>query len=223
MARTFPGSGTNTFGITNPTSGLDITGSVMCMAVWFKYTAAGSFCSKDNGLTSGRQYRFGLEPGILLRVETTSGIQAVLGATTPSTGVWHHAVANMSGGAAGVYLDGVLDASGAIAGTIIDTGSDFYIGRRSNGSTPTYITGDLAELVIWNGFALSLAQIQALAKGANWSQIGAPVPTAYYPLFAAAASDNAIDFSGKNNHAANGSGSIAIADHAPVGRYAMAA
>lgn len=222
MARLFPGSGTNTFGISNPTSGLDVTGSVMAMAVWFKYTGAGTFASKDNGNTGGRQYRFGLEPGVLFRVETSAGIQpTVLGATTPSTGVWHHAVANMSGGGAGVYLDGVLDGSGGISGTIIDTASDFYIGRRANGSTPTYITGSLAELIIWNGYALSLAQIQALAKGAHWHQIGAPLPTAYYPLWGGAASDNAIDFTGHGNTASNGSGSIAAADHAPVGPYVL--
>ncbi|HYG79370.1 MAG TPA: LamG domain-containing protein [Pyrinomonadaceae bacterium] len=136
---------------------LNITGALTVEA-WVKYNSNGTYqeivakeCYATAGcggyalqLTNTGKLRFILYQG------GTSYV-AVVGATTVSTGVWHHVAGVFDGtNQRRVYLDGVEDGSASSAGSAPASGTaPLQIGRL-NSSTLYYFNGQIDEVRVSN-------------------------------------------------------------------------
>lgn len=75
---------------------------------------------------------------------------ATTGATTLTTGAWHHIAMSYDGTTIRVFADGVLDASNTVTGTpLTSLGSNFTVGSLNN----TSITGYVDDLRVTQGVA----------------------------------------------------------------------
>ncbi len=75
----------------------------------------------------------------------------IRGATTISTGVWHHVAGVYDGAQMRVYLDGALDGSEATSVTPGAGTSDLIIGARGNDAAALFFNGGIDELRITSG------------------------------------------------------------------------
>jgi YVTN family beta-propeller protein len=83
------------------------------------------------------------------------------GATTITTGVWHHVAAVYDGATIKVYLDGILDGSAPTITAPVDGSASLKIGARGD-DADTRLNGLIDEVRIYDQ-ALSSTEIQALA------------------------------------------------------------
>lgn len=83
------------------------------------------------------------------------------GATTVSTGTWHHVAAVFDGTSVKVYLDGILDGSVATNFVLTDGAASLKIGARGDDAN-TRLGGLIDEVKIYNR-ALSASEIQTLS------------------------------------------------------------
>ena len=118
----------------------------------------------------------------------------------------YHVVGWYDGANQKLYHDGVEKANQAHTNGIGQDNANLII----QGASTEMI---ISEIAIWKNIALSLAEIQALAKGV--SPIRIRKPDFYSPIWGVASPEP--DLSGNGN---NGTvvGTV-LADHAPVGRY----
>lgn len=86
-----------------------------------------------------------------------------IGATTLSTGTWHHVASVYDGTSIKVYLDGVLDGSVPTDFTLPDGSTSLKIGARGDDAN-TRLNGLIDEVKIYNR-ALSASEIQVSAGG----------------------------------------------------------
>jgi hypothetical protein len=224
MARDFPGSAGNKLSITNPTGSLDITGTALTLSAWIRpdVVGGGNFrcvIAKDASTGTTIQYRLLLDSSGHVRVSIgdSGGEDIATGGTVLSTGVWSHAAGRKSGTGAGAllaFLNGAQDGSATSNKTIQDTSGDFNIGGESDNAFP--FDGRIAEVAVWNA-ALTAAEIAALAKGASPLMVRPKNLAAYYPLWGVGAAGEP-DLSG-NAQALTETGTVGVADHAPVGPY----
>ena len=109
-------------------------------------------------------------------------LHGVTGATTVSTGVWHHVAAVYDGTSIKVYLDGILDGSAAANFIPTDGAASLKIGARGDDAN-TRLNGLIDEVRIFNR-ALSAAEIQTSSSSfvSRWHAEG-----------------NALDSTGINN------------------------
>lgn len=87
----------------------------------------------------------------------------VFGATTISTGVWHHVAAVYDGATIKVYLDGALDGSVSTVFSPTNGAASLKLGARGDDAN-TRLNGLIDEVKIFNR-ALSGSEIQTLATG----------------------------------------------------------
>lgn len=221
MSRNFPNNGNNYFDV-GDFGPIDITGTVLTLAGWFKPNAVNAsqdlLCKRNNAGTV-LQYE--------LRIDSTgkayflignggNSYDDAVGATTLSTGAWQHMAGVKSGTGASavkVYLNGSQDGADTSNLSIGNTTLHLTIGRMSD-STQFPFNGLLAELAIWD-IDLSALEVAALAKGLCPLMFRRDHLKGYWPLFGIGT--NEPDLSG-NGAIGTLNGSVAQADHAPVGR-----
>ena len=165
--------------------------STFSLEVWFKWTGGGTTTSSGTGglltviplISKGRgeaegsnvdmNYLLGIQGGKLAAdfEEGPGGPgplgqnHPIIGNTTITTNVWHHAAATYDGRTWNLYLDGLLDATLDL-GSNIPPRSDsiqhagLATAMTSTGAAAGYFQGILDEARIWN-FARTQADIQA--------------------------------------------------------------
>jgi hypothetical protein len=138
---------------------LDVHNSPFTVEAWVKYNSTGVYQTivgkESHGQTGGGG---GYELSITnlgkarLNIWTDSATYvAAIGATTITTGVWHHIAAVADGSQRRIYLDGVLDTS-VNGATLPQAGNGtFNVGRRGNNS---YRFGGLIDEVRVSNAAL---------------------------------------------------------------------
>lgn len=221
MARDHTGVALSTYGMGNPTGPIDMTGTGLTIATWIRPdvlpAAVGMIVNKA---VAGSNDGYGLghtSAKPIVRVGN-GGVQSATGATTITTGVWHHLAGTMSGTGASalrVYLDGNQDGTGSAAAAMPDTAADFNIGGFS-GNVQMF-DGRVAETCLWN-VALTAAEILALAKGVSPLLVRPKNIVGYWPFYGVPPTTNAAeqDFS-DYGQVVTTPGSVGPADHAPVG------
>lgn len=89
------------------------------------------------------------------------GTITATGATTITTGVWHHLFGYYDG-FCHVYLDGVADGSaGGSAFTAQTSNADLMIGGRADGANG--FDGKIADVGVWSDFVLGGGPVEAIA------------------------------------------------------------
>jgi hypothetical protein len=169
-------NGTSAYAQVNSSTSLNITGALTVEA-WIKYNSNGTYqeviakeCYGTAGcggyalqITNTGKLRFILYQGGTAYV-------AVVGATTVSTGVWHHVAGVFDGTSARrVYLDGVQDGSAASAGSTPASGTaPLQIGRLSS-SALYYFNGLVDEVRVSDSplYSANFTPQASLAAGAN--------------------------------------------------------
>lgn len=205
--------------LVNPTGPMDVTGTALTVSGWVKLSDLTNGFITHKWVSNNGSFGLDTQSNILrLRINATG--EGVSGATALTVGPWYHVAARKngnSGTAAAVFVNGVLDGTGSSTNPMPDTTNDFVIG--GNGSTFT-IHGSVAEFCYWN-FALTDAEIAALAKGASPFRVHPKNIIGYFPLWGAAgASAGEPDMSGVGVAQTLGlTGSVAVANHAPVARF----
>ncbi len=88
-------------------------------------------------------------------------------AFTPVVGVLYHITARRSGNNLTVWVDGVqIGTTQSLSGeTIFNSSADFTISSQFNGSRIQFYDGVATDVAIWNGYALTDAEIKSLACG----------------------------------------------------------
>lgn len=119
-------------------SSINITGPLTVEA-WIKTTAS----NRDQGIVERYDVNGNTDGGYALRIHANNKLafytlrdgdllyDFVEGATTISTGVWHHVAGVFDGGQLRVYVDGVLDGSKASTFAPVSGTKDLLIGARS--------------------------------------------------------------------------------------------
>ncbi len=120
-----------------------------------------------------------------LRVLNAAGDGRALTTNNVFTNIWHHGYCEEI---SSTLRRAVLDADFANEG--VDTTSVVFpamnvshIGAAQQLTIGRHMDGRIAEVAIWNGYACTNAQILALSKGASPFEIGAPLPTHFWPLW----------------------------------------
>jgi hypothetical protein len=118
---------------------LNITGAITLEA-WIRYNSTGAYQSivareSANITGGGGGYELILTDTGKVRLNiwvSPTSYAATIGATTVSTGVWHHVAAVSDGTQRRIYLDGILDASVTSALVPASGTAGLKIGRRSS-------------------------------------------------------------------------------------------
>ena len=79
------------------------------------------------------------------------------------TGSWHHIALTWNGSSYEYYFDGSPVSTTGVKSIGIN-GSGFYLGKRADGFSSTYLNGKLDEVAIWNT-ALTSTQVQSIYDG----------------------------------------------------------
>lgn len=156
---------------------ISVTGNDITVAAWVNLTSATGATrriinQKNNGITNPH-FAIGIttaEKAIFSRTPSATSATgfAATGATTVTTGEWHHILGCQDGTEQSIWLDGVEDATNTIASGLTwaaDAAMDAFVSRFST-ATEQNMAGAVAEIAIWN-VALTDAEKISLAKG--WS------------------------------------------------------
>jgi len=144
---------------------------------------------------------------------TESGLRNSLIAATPATNEWHHWAFNWKSATDGMrkFRDGVFQSSDTWTGTLTNNTADFGIGRQI-GSTVREITGDMAEVAVWNRY-LTDGEIAS----AMWRVMNVPDGLVlYFPLWG----DNDPEYSLEGlDYGCTLNGTVDAVSHAPVSPF----
>ena len=169
--------------------------------------------SKQDGASDYDGYRFGQDDGVTvfsLRVDGSNNSGYVKGNTKINDGVWHHIAftVDRSGNLLG-YVDGQLDKTtdiSSISGSI-DPDEDLILGASYAGTNQNY-TGNLCNVGIYKGTALTQAQVRSIMGATTYAQTAAVVTPSLFYLLAADYTDSTGNQDGTN------SGSTLVGDRA---------
>jgi hypothetical protein len=181
---TFPDSHSSTYDGTqyetiSSNSSLNVTN--LTLSTWVKFNSVNSAYHTIAG-----KWRIGVNQQYVLQLnsDNTIGLFTGDGSTggaaittsgtfTPTTGVWYHIAATVSGTTGTIYINGISKASGTVSA--IGTSSiEFTVGSKKNvgGTYAEFLDGSLDDMRLYNR-ALSTTEITALAAGnhttATWS------------------------------------------------------
>jgi len=90
------------------------------------------------------------------------GTTFTTGSTTLSTNTWYHLAFIYNGSDCKAYLNGSEELNAVLETSITGNANAFEIGRLYFSSTYYYATGDIANVGVWSGLALSAAQVGSL-------------------------------------------------------------
>jgi len=223
MARNFSGSTANSI-LVGDVAPIDITGTALTISFWMrpasvtgvqflvcKWDGEGVLPFQYTTHLSGTSFLFGISDG--------AGAQdGAGGATAIVNNTWQHVGGVKNGTGAGAIVAYVNGSAGTPATSnlsIGNTAANLRLGTDTDATTSSY-TGRLAEVAIWN-VALSAGEMAGLAKGASPLMFRRSNLKMYLPLFGVASPEP--DLSG-NGASGTVVGTVAAADHAPVGRLA---
>lgn len=161
MARRFVGTSNQNLSRANAI----VTGTPLTMACWARVTSTatgGAFVSINTSSASNR-FSLGSNAGGTI-VATANGTGSATSTGTLTVDTWAHCVGVFSTSTdRTVYLNGV--ATGGNGVTAIPSGlTTTLLGARRDTTIGAYLTGQLAEVAIWN-VALDAAEINALNSG----------------------------------------------------------
>lgn len=189
-----------------------------CIAAWI-YPNVNNVVQTIGGSWggAGKQFTFRMLSTGELYLAYFFGVGADLsGVTVVPTGEWSHVVGYYSGDVgAALYLNGVLDNSNADTGHALTAGDTWMVGRDGDGNP---FDGRIAEVTRLHDYLFS-DQVESLANGASPNRVlaqtfAANAEDVYLPLWGTVAGVE-VDFWGSEVPAVNGT--LAYADHAPVG------
>lgn len=145
------------------------------LSFWFKPETLG--INQDIITRSDVQFRVGLDTSNNLVWFIEGSERWARSASGFQVGTWYHMVLRRSGSSVRVYRDGVeIGVAGAGLDDIQSAGT-LNIGR--NDSSVNYLDGRLADMAVWKGYALSAAEIKALATALPVQKAGI---VSYWPL-----------------------------------------
>jgi hypothetical protein len=225
MARTFPNNAANYMSLARQWAHLTSPDGDRSFSIhgWVK------LASTANDQTLVASYPLGPNGfGILLRVTGAkfgafwgdAGLSGQESITTTSftAGVWTPFGCKYDGATNTMrtYIYGVQEGSDSSANVIGAPIGTWRLGLRGNGANP--LNGDLAEIAMWSGRALTDAEFAALAKGAPPSKMSPYNLVGYWPLYGVASPEPNRGCTGE---VVGGpmvvTGTLAAAAHPPVG------
>lgn len=222
MARDFTAS-TSNFLRENTNGDVNAPGSTITVHAWINPDDVGSTRSvigRWGNANGNRQFLIQiLAQKVNVNIGDATGNDNVSGATSVSTGAWHSVALRKNGSGAGAlqaWLDGAQDGSttsnrnAQSLGNV--AGSQFRISLNSNSVNP--FDGRIAECAIWLE-ALTDAELVALSRGVSPFAVRPGSLLHYWPVWGQASPENDLDSSPANLVVV---GTLAAADHAPVGR-----
>jgi len=208
-------------------AGAVITATPCTFAVWYKAITLPSTDANDGHAilvitdTATDDNFFGLFGRVaddLFRFSaqaTGLPLRSAVSTTAITVGQWFH-VCGVSASTTDrrIYIDGVDEGQNTVSRTPAGLDqTNMFVTRISSGFfSPA--NADLAEVGIWNA-ALTAGEVSALASGISPQRVRSTSLRAYWDLPASNAG-NVIDYSGNGNTLFE-TGTIGIADHAPVG------
>jgi hypothetical protein len=155
---------------------------------WFRTTHAvpGDFCSifaSYNGVASEQGFNIGLTqttPKIQFMIGRNTGspnYKQLVGNTNVADGLWHHFACVWDGSNMYIYLDGNSDVTPfAFFAPVYNATNYVRIGGDANGgSNANYFDGDLDDMFLFNGTALSQSQIELLYRLTSGGVPGTPI------------------------------------------------
>ena len=222
MARDFTANVANYITI-GDVAAIDITGTALSISCWGQIdvnNAYNTLVAKENSAGTGAQYALFVDNvgKTFVIIGDAAGAESATGATTVTTGGWHHFGLRKNGTGAGAlqaFLDGVSDGSATSNKTIQNTAHALRFGSRVDQDLTC--DGRIAEVGIWD-VALADVEFAALAKGASPLRFRRDHLKGYWPLFGVAYPEP--DLSGNGNNGTQ-NGTVGVANHAPVGRIAV--
>ena len=189
MSLDFDGSN-DVLDLGNP-SVLDITGTTLTLACWFKHDTAArnDMLIAKWGSVSLFQYRLWISSADQITVSAGNGAgtqQGISATTVISTATWYHACGRLSSSGAGglhVFTNGT-DENNTTGISMGSNGVNVGIGKALSGSAFP-MDGKIAEACIWN-VALTDEQIRSLSRGVSPFQVRPSGLKYYCPLWSSA-------------------------------------
>ena len=180
-------------------SSVNVTGTQLTLAAWVMYTSLPNSSTYPGIITKndpgGNKHQFSLQAqdstGQFTMVTGNGGSTygtSPICSTNPSTGVWYHVAATLSGTTQTVYLNGSYCNSNSSGTSMGSNGERLCIGEANNGgdnctNATRYLQGRIAEAAVWN-VALTANEIAALASGVTPPNAhGGTSLVGYWPLY----------------------------------------
>lgn len=157
--------GSGDYATTSGHSDFDVTTEDLTVEAFIRLNTGETdgFIMSNRGIAGSRfaNWNFAIIGG-KLRAEfadqTTGGLGtlriSLLGATTVSTGSWHHVAMSKSGSSLKIFLGGVQDASGTLSGNPAAAAvGSVYVGYEQGQAATYYYNGHMDELRVTKGVA----------------------------------------------------------------------
>jgi len=217
VARDFTASASNYLSV-GDVAAIDITGAFITIHCWFRPDINNAWQRLVTKYGAGQgQYALSVSDVGKVNVAVTDGSGLVFtnGNTTVSTGAWHAIGMTKDGNGTSnliPWLDGSNNGNAVNSGSsIVNSTSPLRVGLDNDNFGPA--DGRIAEVAIWD-VALTAAEFGALAKGTSPLFIRPAGLKGYWPIWGVASPE--ADLSGNGNNLSV-TGTLALADHAPVG------
>lgn len=166
---------------------------------WIKHASTGAQIIIDRGNEADFWLESGDTAGGQLNARVAGTFKSVAW-TARTSGVWYHIAFVRTSGSVQLYVDGVtLGSSSSMANSVSSTNQVVVGGRTGVG----HFNGNLEDVAIWNGYALTATEVKDLASAFPVQQSGI---TAYWKLDEA--SGGAVDSIGVNDLTENGTGGV---------------
>lgn len=211
MSRVLVGGTANYLGTFDPNGVLDPTTNAFTFGGWFRFTSNSGVSqimfAKWNGTTGWVMF---MQSSGVVRATINSSNADDTGAATLN--VWTHFMARRDASTWKLYKNGVEVASNGAAASLGATSHAFHWGHRVLGATSA-MNGRIAEFAAWSD-ALTPAEIAAVAAGVSPFLVR-PKDLVYQPGWGVN-TGREPDLAGPDA-VLDQVGSVAVADHAPVG------
>ena len=139
------------------------------IAMWLRTTANSRtqwILAKRNVCGHSNFYNLGVNAsGVLIyEIDDTAHYGLIFGTTNVGDGAWHHVAFVRQAATMTVYIDGKLEASAGLSGTTnLSNATALQLGQVSCVAGSQNFAGQIDDLAIWSGYALTASDVIGLA------------------------------------------------------------